>query len=221
MKGRDRLWPVCTSWPMGFSWSSFVAQSKLLRCCEDAGLARDHMLAEDLPIPNVTDTSIALATDDVMLFTIGDPHEAKPWLDRLDQSIECAGVIAHHGKDINAKLSGTAIGIDLVDGKHFAAHGPKLIKVIEGTLHFIRVGFASPIEVSAGLGHMSWFALLSRPTFACFVTIYSYGAQVAEGARSTLAPGVLARASSLQATLLVLSCRGAHGQSFSCSSGLR
>ena len=127
MKGRERLWPVCTSWPMGFSWSSFVAQSKLLRCCSHAGLTRDHMLADDLPIPSVIDTTFALATDDVMLFTIGEPHEAKPRLDRQDQSIESAGVVAHRGKDINAELNGTAIGIDLVDGKHFAAHGPKLI----------------------------------------------------------------------------------------------
>ena len=32
------LWPVCTSWPMGFAWSSFIAQSKLLQCCTSAGL---------------------------------------------------------------------------------------------------------------------------------------------------------------------------------------
>ena len=54
-------------------------------------------MADDLPIPDTTGVSFALATDDVMLFTVGGAHIAEPWLERLDWSIASAGIIAHHG----------------------------------------------------------------------------------------------------------------------------
>ena len=36
------LHAVSCCWPMGYSWSSFIARSVLLRCCLNAGFTRKH-----------------------------------------------------------------------------------------------------------------------------------------------------------------------------------
>ena len=41
------LYPVSCCWPMCYSWSSFVGQSALLKCCLNAGLTRKHFLCMD------------------------------------------------------------------------------------------------------------------------------------------------------------------------------
>ena len=94
------LWPVCTSWPMGFAWPSFIAQSKFLQRCTNAGLTTKRMLADDLATPADLSAVFSLATDDVMLFTLGAPDAALPWLDALDKSIADAGIQAHAKKAV-------------------------------------------------------------------------------------------------------------------------
>ena len=88
----------------------------MLKVCSDAGLAERHIMAEDLPTPDPTRTTFALATDDVLLFSRGGPGSASGLLRRLDGAFKANGVIKHSGKDVNEVLDGTAIGIDLVGG---------------------------------------------------------------------------------------------------------
>lgn len=45
------LWPVNHVWPMGFSWSSFIAQENLLHNCVASGLQQWQVLAVDAPTP--------------------------------------------------------------------------------------------------------------------------------------------------------------------------
>ena len=140
------LWPVCTSWPMGFAWSSFIAQSKLLQCCTNAGLTTNLMLADDLPTPAHLSAVFALATDDVMLFTLGAPDVAVRWLHALDKSIADAGIQAHAKKAVTAALDETVVGIDVVDGCFLAPHAPKLARMFfSGCLHFLRERKASQL----------------------------------------------------------------------------
>ena len=61
--------PCSKVWPMGFSWSSCVAQSTLLSICEEAGLRDRHVLACDSPSPGSLDLAFAVATDDLMIFS--------------------------------------------------------------------------------------------------------------------------------------------------------
>ena len=55
---------------MGFSWSSCVAQSTLLSICEEAGLRDRQVLACDSPLPGSLDLAFAVATDDLMIFSV-------------------------------------------------------------------------------------------------------------------------------------------------------
>ena len=64
----DFVYPCCTSWPMGFSLSSYLAQSTLLAQCQHVSLTEARMLADDLLPPSEGTVRFALVTDDVLIF---------------------------------------------------------------------------------------------------------------------------------------------------------
>ena len=75
---------------MGFSWSSYIAQSVLLQCCVRSGLDLSHILADDVPVPRDGKLSYALATDDVLIFNVAQADAVRPskaTLERLDKAI--------------------------------------------------------------------------------------------------------------------------------------
>ena len=65
--GCEHFFPCSRVWPMGFSWSSCVAQETLLSLCRDRGLTSDFVLAPDAPIPDSLALAFAVATDDLMV----------------------------------------------------------------------------------------------------------------------------------------------------------
>ena len=69
--GVDGFIPCSNVWPMGFSWSSCVAQSTLMGVCGLAGLTSDFVLAADRPLPQDISLAFAVATDDLMIFSDG------------------------------------------------------------------------------------------------------------------------------------------------------
>ena len=106
---------------MGFSWSSFIAQSVLLGCCVRSGLSTHIILAEDKPVPARRDLGYALATDDEIVFKVA-PADAvrpsQPVLDRLDPEIDRRGIQAARAKDVNDKHDTTCIGVDISEGRY-------------------------------------------------------------------------------------------------------
>ena len=93
--------PFCLSWPMGFAWSSFLAQSTLLHQCLLGGLRRNQVLADDHIAPFATGLNFALATDDLMVFARGTQTAARHRLACVDRTIANAGIIAHPGKNVD------------------------------------------------------------------------------------------------------------------------
>ena len=132
------------------------------------------MLADDLLTPLNQELVFALATDDLMLFSRGRWKGASSWRRGFDSALQTHRVCRNEKKDVNGTLDATCIGVDCCGGTHLAPHSPKLAKVLVGISTFLRDPCASAVELSALLGHLSWFALLSRATFACFDTVYNY-----------------------------------------------
>lgn len=98
------LHPCCATWPMGFSWSSYLAQSTLLAALCKAGFGKDRMLADDIPPPRDLDLCVSLATDDIMLFSRGRCALARAAIAKIDGAVESLGIQAHHGKDVDEAL---------------------------------------------------------------------------------------------------------------------
>ena len=182
------VFPCCASWPMGFSWSSFIAQSTLLAQCNRVGLTDDRMLADDLLPPSRGTLRFALATDDVMIFdraaadtdTRDMPgHHAAA---ALDAELERAGIQRHPKKDENGRTSTTVIGIDLDNGRYLVPEGTKLQRLMVGVCHLLELCLElSGDEMAAILGTCSWFAALSRPVFSCFHQVYEFSRERGTG----------------------------------------
>lgn len=174
------LHPCCATWPMGFSWSSFLAQSTLLAALARAGFTEDRMLADDLPPPKRLDLCVSLATDDIMLFSRGPSPLARAAIRDIDEQVHNLGVQAHHGKDVNEALNCTLIGVDLQDGQRLAPSSDKLALVIVGLVLLLNNAsiLLTPLELQAILGHLAWFALLSRPVFSCLHEAYAEARRV-------------------------------------------
>ena len=60
---------------MGFSWSSYVAQSTLMAICSLGGLGADRVLAPSIQLLDDLSLTFAVATDDLMVFSDG-PDDA-------------------------------------------------------------------------------------------------------------------------------------------------
>ena len=71
--GQPSFVPLSNVWPMGFSWSSCVAQATLLSICAGADLVDEQVLACDCPLPDSLDMAFAVATDDLMIFSDRGP----------------------------------------------------------------------------------------------------------------------------------------------------
>ena len=111
------LHPCCSTWPMGFSWSSFLAQSTLLAALGSAGFPEHRMLADDLPPPRDLGLCVSLATHDIAVFSQGRSTLARAAVRRIDHEVQALGIQAHHGKDVNEATGCTLIGVELQNGR--------------------------------------------------------------------------------------------------------
>ena len=171
------MYPASLVWPMGFSWSSFIAQSAMLDVCRCAGLTEDLVLCDTLPAPRSLRQAFALATDDIMVFHRGTLEESRRAMDRVDRAFVSHHVERHPLKDVTGASNATCIGIDVVDGIRLRASAIKLPLLILALCEVIFRGEAAPKTIEILLGHIQWFDLLARPLFSILDTLYASSRQ--------------------------------------------
>ena len=171
-----RLYPVACCWPMGFSWSSAVAQDTMLAQTTAVGLVERHLLADDKPSPNFAevDECFAICTDDVMHWARTVPL-AKARLARLDDQWRGSGIMRRPDKDVDWSLHGTAIGCDF-DGEDgfLDASSSKQMQALHDAASVLASGSTSPGSVMQVMGSLQWFDLLARSKLAVYDTIYDF-----------------------------------------------
>ena len=146
------LIPVNLTWAMGFSWSSFIAQSTMVESCCSAGFPRECFLKEagELPSPLVAHVcgNLAVATDDVSHFLRASKVQVKaldlPPLALLDHSWQAKGIRPQQRKSCDLKLNGTVLGIDFVHGTHLSPNLQGLVAVLCAGVDLFRSKVASP-----------------------------------------------------------------------------
>ena len=106
--------PCSQVWPMGFSWSSCVAQETLLTICDMAGLKSHCVLAHDAALPRSLETVFAVATDDLMVFSDAGEGLTVSAAERVERKMFEHGILKNPEKDIDDSLSTTCAGVDLV-----------------------------------------------------------------------------------------------------------
>jgi hypothetical protein len=174
--------PVNLTWAMGFSWSSFVAQSTMVHSCQAAGFPRECFLTEGhrLPPPLVATVCGALAvnTDDVTHFQRGSKSEIRslevPPLALLDQAWADQGIRGQNKKSMDLCRNGTALGVDLVDGVSLAPNLQGFADTLLGGVDLLRHRRASPSEVNSLSGKLQWYDLLNRCLLSALNDVYPF-----------------------------------------------
>ena len=172
-----KVFPVSNVYPMGFSWSSFVAQSSMLRVCHQGGLARTQILSDSSPPPRQDGPCWALATDDIMIFTRASSASTKSLLNNVDRSFQRNNILKHEAKDVNDSANGTVIGIDLLEGRFLTPSVDSVVKFLAAIVHIASCGSdfkVAPLQLASILGVAQWHAQLNRPTYSIFFYAYDF-----------------------------------------------
>ena len=170
----DSYIPCSNVWPMGFSWSSCVAQSTLLGVCALAGLASDRILASDLPLPSDLSLAFAVATDDLMIFSVGPATVTVAAAEEVERVMTLNGIIKNPEKDVNGVLSTTCVGVDLIDGRYWTPPSERLWRHLDAVVDLSKHGVGSRGGVAGFLGSAQWFDLLRRLRLSVFDHVYGF-----------------------------------------------
>ena len=168
------VYPVHAVWPMGFSWSSAVAQDATLAVCLAAGIPEEQILSVDHDTPSCHDEVCLVATDDTVLVHKNAEQGAKR-LEKLDRAFDEKCVPRNLAKDVSLAESLTALGCDLTNSPAVAQPSrSKLCSCICRTLDLLTEEKASPLGFNANLGVWQWFALLQRGFFSIYDAAYAF-----------------------------------------------
>lgn len=168
------LFPVSRVWPMGFSWSSCVAQEKLLAICEASGLDSSCILAADVKTPESFELVFAAATDDTMIFSDAGPGVTGAAAARLDDAMKSHGAIKNAGKDLTDQLDAVCVGIALEKGEQLGVPPGRCLAIVMTTLSLVSRACVSPLQVNQALGTLQWYDLLVRPKLSVYDEVYSF-----------------------------------------------
>jgi hypothetical protein len=172
----SKVHPASLVWPMGLSWSSYVAQCCSRAICSTAGLGERTLLAPDACIPRNMNELHAIATDDIIHFS-KSPSQAGRRMNKLDQAFVQHGVVRHRQKDVDSCLSGTCLGVQLCNGRRLAPATSSLGQLLLCCLHLSSSPpdlKPEPRQLAAILGLAQWFCLLSRPLLSILHHRYGF-----------------------------------------------
>ncbi len=149
---RTVVHPASVTWPMGFSWSSAVAQDVTLNILQSTGLPEDAIICGTEELPADDSELAVVATDDTLLFH-KDLAAARRRLEAFDDAMETANVPRSADKDINFADSLTGLGCELSASPPQAApERSKLLNVFLASLGLDMAGQASPKALHSILG---------------------------------------------------------------------
>ena len=174
VSARTLFHPASLTWPMGFAWSSAVAQDVTLGILRDSGLQESYVICDTDEVPSDDSELAVVATDDTIFFH-REEKTAGERLAAFDAALHANGIPRAVEKDLSCVECLTGLGCELTSVPPRAA--PDADKL--GVLLLAIAGLsterqASPRGIHAMLGLCSWFCILSRPHFACFRAVYQF-----------------------------------------------
>ena len=166
--------PCSAVWPMGFAWSSCVAQDTLLALCDRSGLTDILVLAPDAIAPVDLGLAFAVATDDLMIFSDAGPQVTVEAARRVEHTMLQNGVLKKPGKDVDDVTHCPCVGVELIGGTRWFAPGQRLWSLLDAVIEVVACRRASPGSVAAFIGVAQWFDLLRRLRLSVFNNVYDF-----------------------------------------------
>lgn len=174
----DWLAPVGLTWPMVFTHSAFVAQQLMTASCLQAGFDPSQFLTSAGPLPNPYLASIAVATDDVNVFTRLSMHDRLVITDaplcELDRVWRDWGIEPKHEKSADMVKSGALLGVELVNGLSLMPKCKRFGSLVGSLQVLLRKPMASPTAVHSYAGVLQWSCLLNRPLLSSLGSLYEF-----------------------------------------------
>ena len=174
LRGRMLAFPASLTWPMGFSWSSAIAQDVTLGVLLSTGFREEAIICDSEELPADTAELAVVATDDTIFFHRNE-EVAMERLAKFDRALEVSGIPRAVDKDLTCVDRLMGLGCELTALPPRAApEASKLATLILATTNLSTVRRASPRGLHGMLGLGSWFCILSRPHYSCFNSIYGF-----------------------------------------------
>ena len=169
--GDDEVWPMCTTLPMGWSHSVFLAQA-----------IHEHMLNTRTPLSpadRITQHSDAVVDrvrhlvyiDDLIL--VGhDPVQIQTLLTSYIDAMVSAGFVIKQKKVVAPTCDGIeCLGLELDGIRHTVGlSADKLAQLQQSTAKLIAGVVCTGTELRRLVGKWTWAALAARPAFAPYLT---------------------------------------------------
>ena len=112
LEAGHRLFPSSTTWPMGFSWSSAVAQDTTLGTLLATGLDPSCVVCDHEELPADHSELVVVATDDVLFFHT-DVIDGQRRLDAYDAAMAANGIPRAVNKDVTLADSLVGLGCEI------------------------------------------------------------------------------------------------------------
>ena len=170
--------PISMVWPMGFAWSSFVAQSTMLEAVISSGVTHEQLLCEESRLPLADGTSVSIATDDVVAFTrMSDEelasHPRSP-LAPLDAAWADRGIRPKVTKQYDFADSAVVLGILVKAGIALCPRSSRLADALLGGADLLGNLRCSPARLASFAGLLQWMNLLNRPLYSCLHATFAF-----------------------------------------------
>ena len=174
LKPSHVVYPCITSWPMGFSWSSAIAQNVSVSALLPTGLPEEHIFSDLHTLPECHDELALIATDDTILVHTNRDQGLRR-VEELEDIFKLYGIPQRVDKDETVESEVTAIGCFLAnDPPRIEPALEKLGNVLSAIFDLHRTRRASPLSLAALLGVIQWLALMARAFLSIFDHVYLF-----------------------------------------------
>lgn len=177
LTGGGRVYPCCTTLPMGWSHSVYLAQQvhlHLLRKCGVLGLSSRIGADAGKAMVDMANGAHTVYIDDLGLMGSDKDHLDKV-LSLAENMYGGSGLPTKASKTVRPTSRATVLGLE-VDGarRTVGVAVDKCNLAIHATRHLLQVGSCSGIILSRLVGHWTWFALIRRPSLSVFNSVYHF-----------------------------------------------
>ncbi|HEY9753537.1 MAG TPA: hypothetical protein V6C97_00095, partial [Oculatellaceae cyanobacterium] len=175
MFGEDTIvFPCCTTLPMGWSHSVFLAHSGHLNILSEAGI-RAGQIFVNKPVTRVSEDPVHLPyIDDLNTFGT-EPHLISADMERVRLAYGRKGLVVKESKCVGPCSVTEVLGLE-ADGaaRMVGLSHAKLHALHDRITSFLERQAVSGKELAALLGSLTWAALVRRPLLSVFRSAYRF-----------------------------------------------
>jgi hypothetical protein len=176
--GDDLVYPCCTTLPMGWSHSVYVAQAGHEHVVDSRStLSKDDRMVDSASLFPLSGSRVLylIYIDDVLFFSL-DRFACLDAMVDYDRAVSSAGLLTKPSKRV-LPTSGSVegLGLEVIGATGRIGVSPtKLWSLCDDTVLLMNKRFVSGDELRVLMGRWTWSCLVNRPSLSIFNAVYRY-----------------------------------------------